>query len=77
LFTSEEALRQSLPVHSRDTLQCEPAFIHVLTHKDLHLHVCRVRLAAGASLADGRWVAKQDWPALGLPAPVRKLLERG
>jgi A/G-specific adenine glycosylase len=46
----------------------------VLTHKDLHLHP--VQLAAGArSLgAQGGWFAPDEWSALGLPAPVRKLL---
>jgi hypothetical protein len=23
---------------------------------------------------EGRWVAAQDWPNLGLPAPIRKML---
>jgi A/G-specific adenine glycosylase len=51
-------------------------FKHVLTHKDLHIHP--VHLAA-TSKSDfkvaGQWVAANGWSKLGLPAPVRKLLE--
>jgi A/G-specific adenine glycosylase len=76
LFDSEAALRHSLLPKYHARLECEPAFTHVLTHKDLHLHVCRVALDQTAKLGDGRWVGAQEWPALGLPAPIRKLLER-
>ncbi|WP_342616463.1 A/G-specific adenine glycosylase [Rhodoferax sp. GW822-FHT02A01] len=77
LFESEADLRNALPGRFQELLQCEPAFTHVLTHKDLHLHACRVQLAASNRLGEGRWVMPEEWPTLGLPAPVRKLLERG
>ncbi len=76
LFDSEEALRASLPPQAHKQLVCEPAFVHVLTHKDLHLHACPVPLNDTAQLGEGRWVSAEEWPALGLPAPIRKLLER-
>jgi A/G-specific adenine glycosylase len=76
LFDSEAALRMALPTVALDHLQCEPAFIHVLTHKDLHLHACRVPLTSMTLLGDGRWVGAEEWPGLGLPAPIRKLLVR-
>jgi A/G-specific adenine glycosylase len=76
LFDSEVTLRQSLDASAQKQLHCEPAFTHVLTHKDLHLHTCRVPLSQKEVLGDGRWVGAQEWPALGLPAPIRKLLER-
>jgi A/G-specific adenine glycosylase len=76
LFDSELALRLAVPETAREHLQCEPAFTHVLTHKDLHLHVCRVTLTTQTIWDDGRWVDKDEWPGLGLPAPVRKMLER-
>ena len=76
LFDSEAALRQSLAPRTQEHLQCDPAFTHVLTHKDLHLHACRVPLSQKETLGDGRWVSAQEWPGLGLPAPIRKLLER-
>jgi len=54
-------------------------FVHVLTHKDLHMHPvhARVRGEDSRALADrpGRWVDAVEWPGLGLPAPVRRLLE--
>ena len=76
LFDSEEALRAVLAPAAQAQLLCEPAFVHVLTHKDLHLHACRVPLASKKPLDEGRWVGAAEWPGLGLPAPIRKLLER-
>ena len=51
------------------------AFLHVLTHRDLHLHpvVLTVR-AGGAMSGDGGWYGAGEWEAMGLPAPIRKLL---
>lgn len=49
---------------------------HVLTHRDLHLHPVRVALAGSdAPGCEGQWVNPQDWPQLGLPAPIRLLLD--
>ena len=76
LFNSEDALREALPPRVQKQLVCEPALVHVLTHKDLHLHACRVPMSETSQLGEGRWVSAQEWPGLGLPAPVRKLLER-
>jgi A/G-specific adenine glycosylase len=47
--------------------------VHVLTHKDLHLHPVEAVLPAG-------WAGEGAWfgggvAGLGLPAPVRRLLE--
>ena len=74
LFDSEEALRAALPARLQKQLQFEPAFVHVLTHKDLHLHPVRLRLATDQKLGEGAWYSAQAWPAMGLPAPVRQLL---
>lgn len=77
LFDNPEALAAALPEQHRTFVRELPAFKHVLTHKDLHLHPVRVQLPARARLAPGgEWHAAQAWPALGLPAPVRKLLEQ-
>ncbi|MES2184744.1 MAG: A/G-specific adenine glycosylase [Pseudomonadota bacterium] len=63
----------ALPHGAEETL---PGFLHVLTHKDLHLHPVLVDATApGADTADGRWAGPAQWAALGLPAPVRKLLD--
>ena len=75
IFDSEEALMASLPEPLQPKLQLAPAFVHVLTHKDLHLHVAHLALSKAQTLdGAGQWWAAKDWPKLGLPAPVRQLL---
>jgi A/G-specific adenine glycosylase len=77
LFESEAAMMAALPQPLQEIAIPQPVFTHVLTHKDLHLHPWRLQLPdASLQWADGRWVSAQDWPGLGLPAPVRKLLSR-
>jgi len=54
-----------------------PPFLHVLTHRDLHLHPVLVQVGAGTAGPDeggAGWYDGAQWAALGLPAPVRKLL---
>ncbi len=61
-----------------------PSFTHVLTHLDWTLHPLRWTLPAHASaqardavtaaLPAGRWATREEALALGLPAPLRKLL---
>ncbi|MBS0449485.1 MAG: A/G-specific adenine glycosylase [Proteobacteria bacterium] len=61
-----------------------PSFVHVLTHLDWTLHPRRWRLpdrtaptragALAAALGDGRWCALDEALAMGLPAPLRRLL---
>lgn len=78
VFENFEALQASVPEKRRCDLQELPAFTHVLTHKDLHLHPVRLQLPGAVKLSEqGGWFAADAWPALGLPAPVRKLLEQG
>jgi A/G-specific adenine glycosylase len=62
----------------RETL---PAFTHVLTHFDWRLEPVRHAMQARASLrkvdaalGEGRWFTRAEALALGLPAPIRKLL---
>ena len=76
LFDSEEALRAALAARLQALLQFEPAFVHVLTHKDLHLHPVRLKLDAPVKLGEGAWYSAKVWPAMGLPKPVRQLLEQ-
>ncbi|RZI92935.1 MAG: A/G-specific adenine glycosylase, partial [Variovorax sp.] len=74
VFDDREALAAALPPAS-GALADDAPFVHVLTHKDLHLHPVTARVPPGTALSDqGRWFAAEDWPDLGLPAPVRKLL---
>jgi A/G-specific adenine glycosylase len=75
MFASRDALEESLPKSTLHELREAEPFVHVLTHKDLHLHPVEAVLPAGWSVGDGAWFGAREWPALGLPAPVRKLLE--
>lgn len=76
VFDSREALEAAVPARYRSALRDDPVFKHVLTHRDLHLHPVRVRLPVSAMAhAQGAWFAPDQWPRLGLPAPVRKLLK--
>jgi A/G-specific adenine glycosylase len=75
LFDSMEALEQALRLKDRVALRALPPFVHVLTHKDLHLHVMvldDVSATSSGLRGLGEWVA--DWRSVGLPAPVKKLL---
>jgi A/G-specific adenine glycosylase len=72
-FESREALQDALPrkIEARDGA----AFRHVLTHKDLHLHPVDAQLARKHRLPlEGNWFGAHEWPDLGLPSPIRKLL---
>ncbi len=53
------------------------SFLHVLTHRDLHLHPVLGQAPASVVVSDdeGAWFGAQEWRQLGLPAPVRKLLD--
>ena len=78
LFDSETALLAAVPADVRAAVQWQPMFTHVLTHKDLYLHPCR--LVVPDSLQnwgdEGRWISVSDLGDVGLPAPIRKLLTR-
>ena len=77
-FDNREALQAAVPARYRSALLDAPAFIHVLTHKDLYLHPVQVQLPSSAmARAQGAWMGAHEWPRLGLPAPVRKLLVQG
>lgn len=75
----EQAI-EGLPCASKEIL---PMFKHVLTHFDWMLQVVHVCLPEGEDLRsvaqreciDGQWHGLQSALSLGLPAPVRKLLE--
>lgn len=66
--------------------QAWPALTHVLTHLDWHLRpwhwALPVRLSAAArtrieeALPPGRWCTRVEALAMGLPAPVRRLIEQ-
>ena len=90
VFDSHEELEAFVPGGLHARMESLEPFVHVLTHKDLHL--CPVIVgflqsqpmpstASGAPAVSkpeipGAWFAPDAWPALGLPAPIRKLLAR-
>ena len=85
VFQSQDALEAFLPEHLHARLESLAPFKHVLTHKDLHLRPVVAGFSAiddmpqlataTSSLPAGAWFAPNAWPNLGLPAPVRKLLQ--
>ncbi len=58
-------------------------FTHVLTHRELSLHVVQIRSFSHQALKamlqkkpeiDFQWLSRAEWTAAGVPAPVRKTL---
>jgi A/G-specific adenine glycosylase len=84
VFENDEALKAFLPSSLHLKLEPLPGLIHVLTHKDLHLSPWHVQLtsrqkissAKDDSVNNGAWFSPSEWHGLGLPAPIRKLLEQ-
>jgi len=77
VFEGRDALQAALPLRARTRLRDEAPFLHVLTHKDLHLHPVAAQLPPAALRGrQGAWFTSGDWPRLGLPAPIRRLLEK-
>lgn len=84
LFDSVEALRAVTADWPGSSVPLAP-IDHVLTHFDWHLeplrHVLPSRLSAArrraieSALPAGRWFTREEALALGLPAPIRKLLQ--
>ena len=84
VFESDAALRTFLPQGMQARLEPLPHFRHVLTHKDLRLSPWFAGFRANQAMPkgltsqadDGAWFSPAQWPALGLPAPIRQLLAR-
>ena len=74
-YSSLEALVGALPATLRGHVSPEPALLHVLTHRDLHLHPVKVNWTeSDLPPGDGDWYAPAQWAPLGLPAPIRQML---
>ena len=84
VFGSDEELKAHLPETLDGRVQALPKFVHVLTHKDLHLSPWIAGFQADQAMpptiaSEARpaaWFGPAAWPDLGLPAPIRKLLTR-
>jgi A/G-specific adenine glycosylase len=80
VFDARAALIQALPPAIAARASDHAPFVHALTHKDLHLHPVQIEVDTGAFVqpaSHGAWYDASAWSALGLPAPVRRLLEKG
>ncbi len=76
VFKCQATLGAALSAGADSELQEMPVLVHALTHKDLHLHPVKATVTS-RRLTDGNggaWFGPEQWPKLGLPAPVRKLL---
>ncbi len=84
VFDSDVALKALLSQSVSARLEPLTKFVHVLTHKDLHLSPWLAGFRANQAIpktmipktGDGAWFGPAQWPTLGLPAPIRKLLAR-
>ena len=54
-----------------------PALVHQLTHRELHLHTVVMRWPDSSPVPGlaGRWHAAHEWRNLGMPAPLRGVLQ--
>lgn len=82
VFASDEELKSHLPESLDERIEALPKFVHVLTHKDLHLSPWIAGFQADQEMPGtitsgtlpAAWFGPAAWPGLGLPAPIRKLL---
>jgi A/G-specific adenine glycosylase len=85
VFGSDEELKALLPESLEARLKALPTFVHVLTHKDLHLAPWVAGFQADQAIPAGivsesrpaAWFSPAALPDLGLPAPIRRLLAPG
>jgi A/G-specific adenine glycosylase len=82
IFADHAALLSMLPAAARERVHWHAPIRHTLTHRDLVLHVAQLdglnacdRIAPTLPM-DGRWFAPHEWSALGLPAPIARLLDQ-
>ena len=75
-FDTRDELLAVLPDKTQKLLQEHKPRLHVLTHRDLHLHVCQLRWPQEyAWPGPGHWFNRQACVRLGLPKPVRDWLD--
>lgn len=69
-------LRERFAVQTHDAIALD-SFTHTFTHYHLRVTPLLVAGVANPRVADGEsgWFTREEWTALGLPAPVRRLLE--
>lgn len=78
-YASRAELAQAVPPAWHQALRLQPLIEHALTHRQLHIQVHSLCVPPGEAWQPegrGRWFGPQDWPGLGLPAPVRRFLQQ-
>lgn len=83
-FDTRHALLRALPASARAQTVTHPPFTHALTHRELHIHIVTAHLPDAATppaghdghAPQGQWHSPAAWPALGMPAPVRRFLQQ-
>jgi A/G-specific adenine glycosylase len=76
VFASLEELHASLPAKARASLVEHPPKLHLLTHRDLYLHLCVLEGGHDPGRpGQGGWFKPADYSGLGLPKPVRDWLQ--
>ncbi len=70
-----EQLLGSLSAAAQGTVVEYAGFRHVLTHRDLDIHIVSARVGPHDLAGEGAWFAPGEWTALGLPAPIRAFLQ--
>jgi A/G-specific adenine glycosylase len=78
VFESESAALASLPAEGAGPGQALAPLAHSLTHRELRLHPVLVDVSPEATPPDreGQWVPVSLLGSVGLPAPLRQLLEQ-
>ena len=74
VFDSEALAMAVIPLDWQKNTDVHAPFVHVLTHRDLHLHPMWLTVPASTCWGEGQWWSADAWPQLGLAAPLRRLL---
>ncbi|MEG1201575.1 MAG: A/G-specific adenine glycosylase [Comamonas sp.] len=76
VYESEAQLQQSVAMLGAQLIAHAAPFLHVLTHRDLYLHPVRMAVQGDSSPNDaGFWCLPTQLASVGLPAPIRTLLQ--
>ncbi len=80
VYGTEAELLEVVPGQWRERVSMLPVISHSLTHREMRLHPVLLDLPTESHgdvlLPDGGWVDCGDLTGVGLPAPVRQLLDR-